>query len=341
MDDTPRRRGAPYLALAGLAAGSYVAVRHSESWLRHSLLYLSHAGWARSLVTDMDLAWRVASRFIAGTDRSAAASVANELNEKGLKVTMDFLGESVTCAEDAAGARDEILRLLDTIDEKKLDSGVSVKLSQLGLNVDQALAQENVCQIVQRAAQYGRFVRIDMEDSPVVDATLRIYRTLREQHGLTNVGVVIQSYLYRSEVDVAALLAEGTSIRLCKGAYAEPPEVAFPDKADTDASYLHLSRMMLSDSARAAGAFPAFATHDENMVREIIAYTQKNSIPPSEFEFQMLHGIRRDLQDGLVRQGYRVRVYVPYGTAWYPYFMRRLAERPANLYFFASNLVRS
>jgi proline dehydrogenase len=289
----------------------------------------------------MELAWRVASRFIAGTDRDAAAAVTRDLNGKGMKVTMDFLGESVSSEADAAGARDEILRLVDTIHEQALEAGVSVKLSQLGLKISEQLAQDNVCRIVERAAEHGLFVRIDMEDSPVVDATLRIYHTLRREHGLTNVGVVIQSYLYRSEADVQALLAEGTSIRLCKGAYAEPPDVAFPEKADTDASYLHLSRLMLADEARAAGARPAFATHDEAMIREILDYTQKNKIPPSEFEFQMLHGIRRDLQDALVQQGYTVRVYVPYGTAWYPYFMRRLAERPANLYFFASNLLRA
>lgn len=340
MNESPRRRGTSLLLLAGLASGAYLTARHGESWLRHSLLYLSHAGWARSAVTDLEVAWRVASRFIAGTDRDAAAAVARDLNHKGLKVTMDFLGESVSTETDAAGARDEILRLIDTISEQQLDAGVSVKLSQLGLKIREQLAQENVCKIVEHAAEKGLFVRIDMEDSPVVDATLRIYHALRGA-GLTNVGLVIQSYLYRSEPDVARLLAEGTSIRLCKGAYAEPPDVAFPEKADTDASYLHLSRMMLAEEARAAGARPAFATHDEQMIREILDYAQKNNIPPSEYEFQMLHGIRRDLQDNLVQQGYTVRVYVPYGTAWYPYFMRRLAERPANLYFFASNLIRA
>lgn len=341
MDESPRKHTKSLLLLAGAGAGSYVAVRHGESWLRHTLLYLSHAGWARSMVTDMDLAWRVAGRFVAGTDRDAAAAVAHDLNGKGLKVTMDFLGESVTCEEDAIQARDEILRLVDTIHEHDLDSGVSVKLSQLGLNLDERLAQDNLCRIVERAAQVRRFVRIDMEDSPVVDATLRAYRSLRDEHGLTNAGVVIQAYLYRSEADVKRLLETDTSIRLCKGAYAEPPDVAFPAKADTDASYLHLSRMMLDEQVLAREVHPAFATHDERMVQEIIAYTQKHQIPADAFEFQMLYGIRRDLQDALVRDGYTVRVYVPYGTAWYPYFMRRLAERPANLYFFASNLVRA
>ncbi len=251
------------------------------------------------MVTDMDLAWRVASRFVAGTDRQAAAGVCRDLNSKGLNVTMDFLGESVTSLEGAAGARDEILRLVDTIHEQDLTSGVSVKLSQLGLNIDESVAQENVCQIVQRAAQYGLFVRIDMEDSPVVDSTLRIFRALRDEYGLKNVGVVIQSYLFRSEADVTALLDEGVSIRLCKGAYAEPADVAFPDKADTDASYLHLSRMMLSAESHEGSVRPAFATHDEKMVTDILDYTQNRQISADAFEFQMLYGIRRDLQDAL------------------------------------------
>ena len=341
MKETGGHRKKSLLALTGLASASYLTMRHSESWLRHSLLYLSSAPWARSMVTDVDLAWRVASRFVAGTNRQDAALVAADLNHKGLKVTMDFLGESVNSQRDAIGARDEILRLVDTIHENHLDSGVSLKLSQLGLQIDEELAHENVCMIAQHAAQYGRFVRIDMEDSSTSETTLRIQRSLREDYGLTNTGVVIQSYLYRSESDVARLLQDGVPIRLCKGAYAEPAEIAFPQKADTDANYLHLSRMMLNEDARKSGARPAFATHDENMVNDIIDYTQNHKIPASEFEFQMLYGIRRDLQDSLVRRGYDVRIYVPYGMAWYPYFMRRLAERPANLYFFASNLVRS
>jgi proline dehydrogenase len=196
-------------------------------------------------------------------------------------------------------------------------------------------------QIARRAAEHDIFVRVDMEDTPTTDATLRIVRDLRYQEGLKNLGVVIQSYLYRSEADVAQLIDEGVRVRLCKGAYAEPADVAFPDKADTDANYVKLSRMLLSDKARAGGVYPAMATHDPRIIDDIKAYVQANRIPRDSFEFQMLYGIRRDLQDALVAEGYRVRVYVPYGTAWYPYFMRRLAERPANVWFFVSNFFRA
>lgn len=341
MTESHGRRNKSLVALAGLASASYLTARHGESWLRGGLLYLSNAGWARSVVTDTDLAWRVASRFVAGTTKDEAAVVAADLNRRGLKVTLDYLGESVNRPEDATDARDEILSLVDMIHAKQLDSGVSLKLSQLGLLLDESLAADSLCQIVQRAAEKDMFVRIDMEDSPTVDTTLRLQDSLRHEHGLTNVGVVIQAYLYRSEADVARLLQDGVSIRLCKGAYAEPPEVAFPVKADTDANYLNLSRIMLGEEARRRGARPAFATHDEAMVNGVIDYTQKHGIGVDEFEFQMLYGIRRELQERLVAQGYNVRIYVPYGAAWYPYFMRRLAERPANLKFFASNLVRN
>jgi proline dehydrogenase len=179
-----------------------------------------------------------------------------------------------------------------------------------------------------------------MEDSPTVDAALRIYRTAREQCGYDNVGVVIQSYLYRSEADVCQLVQEGAWIRLVKGAYAEPPEVAFPNKADTDANLIKLSRMTMSEEARRNGVYPAFATHDEQIIEDVITYAVANHIPSGAYEFQMLYGIRRQLQETLVKRGYQMRIYVPYGTAWYPYFVRRLAERPANLWFFLSNLFR-
>jgi proline dehydrogenase len=323
------------------AVGAFLLVRHGESWLRQALIYLSRAGWARRIVSGWSISWRVASRFVAGADRDAAVAVTRAMNDRGLLVTLDYLGESCTHEGEALQAREEILRLLGDIDREKLQANVSLKPTQLGLKLDPALARDNICILVERAAQVGNFIRIDMEDSPTTDATLGIYRDLRHREGLDNVGVVIQSYLYRSEADIEQLIEESARVRLCKGAYAEPAEVAFPQKADVDANYLNLARLLLGPRARERGVYPAFATHDPKMIAEIKTYTRARAIPPEAFEFQMLYGIRRDLQEELAREGYRVRVYVPYGTAWYPYFVRRLAERPANLWFFASNLLRA
>jgi proline dehydrogenase len=313
---------------------------YGEKWLRAVLLYLSHASWARRIVTQFPPAWYVASRFVAGEKIADAMRATGELNATGMQATMDYLGESVTEAREAQAARDEILALLDRIEHRAVEAGVSVKLSQLGLKIDPALALENMRLILERAQQYGNFVRIDMEESEVVDVTLRIFRTLRDEGGFTNSGVVIQSYLYRSEADVRRLIASGTSVRLCKGAYMEPPEVAFPKKADVDANFVRLMKLLLSEEARANGVHAAIATHDEAMIQATIEHVRNQQIPLEAFEFQMLYGIRRDLQQRLEEQGYRVRVYVPYGTAWYPYFMRRLAERPANLWFFIINFFR-
>ena len=313
---------------------------YGEKWLRALLLYLSHAGWARQLVTGFPPAWYVASRFVAGETIADAMRATRELNAQGMEATMDFLGESVTDAAEARAARDEILDLLDRIHQTGVDASVSVKLSQLGLKIKPELALENMRMILERAREYDNFVRIDMEESELVDVTLRTFRTLRDEDGFENTGVVIQSYLYRSEADVRKLLASGTSIRLCKGAYMEPPEVAFPAKEAVDANFVRLMKMMLSEEALGAGATPAIATHDEEMIAATQQFVRERQIPLDAFEFQMLYGIRRELQQQLVEQGYRVRIYIPYGTAWYPYFMRRLAERPANLWFFISNFFR-
>lgn len=340
---TPRStaRSTYILPAIFLAVIGWILFRHGESWLRQALIYLSQARWARQIVSNWSLSWRVASRFVAGSDRDAAVSVTRDMNAAGLLITLDYLGESCTSEGEALQARAEILRLLDDIDRRQLDANVSVKPSQLGLKIDPNLAFENICALVTRANEVGNFIRIDMEDHPTTDATLDLYRRLRYQENLSNVGVVIQSYLYRSEADIERLIDDGARVRLCKGAYAEPAEVAFPNKADVDANYLNLSRQLLSAKARAKGVYPAFATHDPEMIDDIKRYTQVNHIPRDAFEFQMLYGIRRDLQESLVKEGYRVRVYVPYGTAWYPYFVRRLAERPANLWFFMSNLLRA
>ena len=339
LPPTRSRSSLPVFLLA-FAVAAYFAFRHGSSWLRRSLIYLSRAPWARRMVSSWGVAWRVASRFVAGVDRDAAVAATRALNERGIMVTLDYLGESCTHEGEALQAREEILRLLTDIAANDLQANVSLKPTQLGLKIDRELAYSNICTLVERAKAVGNFIRIDMEDSPTVDTTMGVYRQIR-QRGLDNVGVVIQSYLYRSEADIEQLIEMGARVRLCKGAYAEPPEVAFPRKADVDANYLNLARMMLSPRAAEKGVYPAFATHDAAIVEEIKHYTRAHNIPPTAYEFQMLHGIRRDLQEQLVAEGYRVRVYVPYGTAWYPYFVRRLAERPANLWFFVSNYLRA
>ena len=318
----------------------WMVYKNGAKWLRSILIYLSHAKWARNLVTGFPLSKQVSSRFVAGETIEEAVDAAQTLNDQGMAATLDFLGESVTDKGVARACADEIISLLESIDAAGVNSNVSVKLSQLGLRIDPQLALENMRQILTHAKSYGNKVRIDMEESELVDVTLSLYRTLRDEDGFDNVGVVIQAYLFRSADDVRRLVEEGAWVRLCKGAYAEPPHIAFPKKADTDANFLKLTRMMLSAEARENGVYLGIATHDDKMVQGSLSYVKSESIDVDDFEFQMLYGIRRDLQKQLVDQGYRVRVYVPYGTAWYPYMVRRLAEHPANLWFFISNFVR-
>jgi proline dehydrogenase len=311
-----------------------------EAWLRRILLYLSTAAWARKLVSSFPVAKRVSKRFVAGETIEDAMRITQSLNDRGMHVTLDFLGESVSTINEAKAARDEILHLLDCINEEKPDATVSVKLSQLGLKLDPNQTYENIRMIVSRAKEYNNRIRIDMEESTVVDTTLDIFNRLHFEENFNNVGIVVQSYLYRTEKDVKELINTGASVRLCKGAYMEPAEVAFPSKKDVDDNFVRLMQMMLDRNARQNGVYLGVATHDEQMIQATKIYSQERGIDPNEFEFQMLYGIRRELQDELVAQGYQVRIYVPYGTAWYPYFVRRLAERPANLWFFLSNLVR-
>ena len=330
-----------FLRIVFLIGGLLLVRRYGEEWLRSALLYLSRASWARRLVTGFDPAWVMASRFVAGETIDEAISVAKQLNDDGMLVTLDYLGESVTEAGEAAAARDQILTLLDRIHSTKINANVSVKLSQLGLKLDENMALANLRTLLDRARRRGNRMRVDMEESEVVDITLDIYRTLRDQEGFDNVGVVIQSYLYRSDDDVRQLVQEGAWVRLVKGAYKEPPTVAYPHKADTDAAYMRQVELMLSEEARRNGVYLAVATHDERIVRQVVELARREQIDAQTFEFQMLYGVRRELQRELVADGWRVRVYVPYGTAWYPYFMRRLAERPANLWFFVSNYFRA
>jgi proline dehydrogenase len=318
----------------------FLVYQNGAKWLRSVLIYLSHAKWARDLVTGLSLSKQVSRRFVAGETIDEAIEAARLLNQNGMAATLDFLGESVNDRAVAVSSADEILELLDHIESSGIEANVSVKLSQLGLRIDEELAHENMRRILKHAKGYGNKVRIDMEESDLVDTTLALYRTLRDVDGYDNVGVVIQSYLHRSADDVAKLVDEGAWIRLCKGAYAEPPDIAFPYKADTDRNFTKLTYFMLSETARNNSVYLGIATHDENMINASLNYVKSLQIPADEFEFQMLYGIRRELQKSLVRDGYRVRIYVPYGTAWYPYLVRRLAEHPANMWFFVSNFFR-
>jgi len=329
------------VTLTAAAGAGYLVYRNGETWLRSLLLYLSRMKLARQVVTNFPPAWAVASRFIAGESVDEAIAATRQLNARGMSVALDYLGESVTDAREAAAARDQILYLLQRIHESGVEAYVSVKLSQLGLKVDENLALANLRMLLTEARRLGLRVRIDMEESALVDTTLDLYRRLRFGEGFDNVGVVIQSYLYRSEEDVRRLVAEGAWVRLVKGAYKEPPSVAYPQKTDVDAAFVRLAELLLSDDARQHGAHLAAATHDDAMIAAVQRYAAAHNLPKDAFEFQLLYGIRRERQEQLVAQGYRVRIYVPYGTAWYPYFMRRLAERPANLWFFVSNFFKA
>lgn len=329
-----------FLFFIGLIALAGVMYRYGESWARFILLYFSTAQWARNLVTKTPIAWQVASRFVAGEKIEDAIETTRRLNARGMHVTLDYLGENVSHAADAIDARDHIIELLEKIHETGVDATVSIKLSQIGLHIDSALMAQNAHHIIQCAQKTNNRLRLDMEESSTVDTTLDLYRTLRFKHGFENVGVVIQSYLYRSLADVEQLIQEGASVRICKGAYAEPSDIAYPEKDDTDSNYVKLTQLMLSENSRQNGVYLGVATHDEQMIQATIDYTHAQNISPDAFEFQMLFGVRRELQEDLVAQGYQMRVYVPYGTAWYPYFVRRLAERPANLWFFLSNFFR-
>jgi proline dehydrogenase len=317
--------------------------------LRSLLIYLSKAVWARRIVTGWRFARRAASRFVAGDTLTEAIQVIRQLNENGLYATFDHLGENVTNPEEAEQSKEAYLFLLREIERENVKTCISVKLTQLGLTIDWDMCRDHIENIVRLGAELGNFIRIDMEDSAVVDPTLRIYHALREAD-LTNVGMVIQSYLYRSEEDTRALLSRGAPIRLVKGAYKEPPEIAYPRKKDVDQNFDAITKIIM-DEGLSRGAEPAapdgklppltaIGTHDEKRITFACGYAEEIGFPRQALEFQMLYGIRTNLQYSLAKEGYPVRVYVPYGTEWYPYFVRRLAERPANLWFFLSNLFR-
>ena len=301
--------------------------------LRSLLLFLSNRSWLRHWVETSSITGRLTSRFIAGDSLDAEIAVCRRLNAERILTSVDHLGENVTSLEEAAASRDSYFAILKRIESERLKSTVSVKLTQLGLDLSEQQCRSYLEQLVSCANQTGSGVEVDMESSEYTDRTLDIVSGVNAKLG--NVRAVIQAYLYRSEKDIAALSEQKIPVRLCKGAYKEPPQAAFPKKTDVDANYLRLMKILLD-----SGTNPAIASHDENILREAVSYIQKQRIDPSTFEFQMLYGIRRDLQKRLVEQGYRLRLYVPYGSAWYPYFMRRLAERPANVVFLIRNLIR-
>ncbi len=317
--------------------------------LRSFFVYLSKAAWAQNLVTSWGFAWRAASRFIAGTKLEDAIRVVRELNAKGINATLDHLGEHTSTPEEAQQAAENIYATLDAIGaDQNLRSNVSIKLTQIGMGLDESYCAETLERVLARAKTAKTFIRIDMEDTPYTDKTINLYYALREK-GYENAGMVIQAYLFRTEADVRRMLQDGTRIRNVKGAYNEPPDKAFPKKADVDANYDLITKILL-DAALAQNSnlsedgrtppIPAIGTHDEKRIAFAKSYAEKIGLPKTGLEFQMLYGIRRDLQEKLVKDGYLVRVYVPFGTHWYPYFMRRLAERPANVWFFISNFLK-
>jgi proline dehydrogenase len=310
--------------------------------LRSFFISLSTNKPFRKFSENSSIGRRVSHRFVAGMTIEEAIAAAQQLNREGIAVTLDALGESVTDAPHAEASAATYHRLLDEIATHQLNANVSLKLSQMGMDVGgtnsakgQALAEEIVGKLVGHAARFNNFVRIDMEGSEYTEATIAMTEHLYARFPGA-VGTVLQAYMFRTEADAERLLKQGIRIRLCKGAYKEPAEIAFPAKADVDKNYLHCAKKMIP-----SGVFCGMATHDEAIVTDLCHFVKVHSIEKSAFEFQMLYGIRRDLQRKLVARGYRVRVYVPFGTEWYPYFMRRLAERPANVLFLAKNFFRS
>jgi proline dehydrogenase len=307
-----------------------------ERAMRASLLWLSRRRSLGRMATRVPLTRSMVARFVAGETLDEAIAALQKLHDAGFRTTVDVLGEAVDSIDAAQAAGDEYLATLDALAEHGLDRNVSLKLSQMGLKLDPATCRDNVARIFGRAAEVGAFVRIDMEEHSTTDATLALWRELRPLNaGNGDSGVVIQAALRRSPRDVDVLIDERARIRLCKGAYVEPATVAFPDKADVDAAYERLMSRLLRD-----GMFPAIATHDERLIAKAVTLVREEGIAPDRFEFQMLFGVRRDLQERLLRAGFGVRVYVPFGTQWYPYFMRRLAERPANVAFVLRSLLR-
>ncbi len=307
--------------------------------LRAFFVHLSENPTLRNFAERSSIGQRVSGRFVAGTDIADAVRATQSVNRSGMAVTIDNLGENVTNPDEARQSAQLYHQILDAIAANHLNANISLKLTHMGLDVDEALARELVGGLVAQAASMNPpgFVRVDMEGSPYTQRTLDFVHELHRTPGYgKSVGTVIQAYLRRSESDVEKLLVEGIRIRLCKGAYKEPATIAFESKAEVDTNYIKLMKRLMT-----SGIYHGLATHDEHIIREAEAFAKSEKLAPETFEFQMLYGIRRDLQQELVRKGWRMRVYIPFGTEWYPYFMRRLGERPANVLFIAKNLLRA
>jgi proline dehydrogenase len=308
--------------------------------LRSIFIALSQNKKLRSFSERSSIGRKLSGRFVAGMSVDDALAACQRVNHEGIAVSLDALGESVTTEAEAQASADTYHQLLDAIQIRNLNANVSVKLSQMGMDFDPALAERIVGEMVHHADQADTFVRIDMEGSPYTEATIAITERLAARFP-GRVGTVLQAYLFRTEGDVERLLEQGIRIRLCKGAYKEGPEIAFPMKTDVDANYIKLMKRVATFSNNGKGVFCGLATHDEAIVEAMRDFVRKNNVPKSAFEFQMLYGIRRDLQRKLAAEGFGVRVYIPFGPEWYPYFMRRLAERPANVLFLAKSLLKS
>jgi proline dehydrogenase len=302
---------------------------------RSALIYLSRHEGLKDFAARFRLFKKLTTRFVAGETIDEAIAAIRELNAEGCSASFDHLNESVANPAEAEGEVEEYLEILRRIEETGINSNVSIKLTQFGLELDPELAYKNARAIVVEAAQRGNFVRVDMEASTVTQKTIDIFKRLRAEFGLNDVGIVLQSYLRRTYQDAEELVKLPARIRICKGAYNEPADVAFPEKKDTDENYIRVMQLLLL-----SGVYHGIATHDPKMIEATINFANEKGIAKDAFEFQMLYGVRRDLQRQLAKDGYNMRVYVPYGKHWYPYFMRRLAERPANVWFVLKNLLK-
>jgi len=317
--------------------------------LKLILTYLSQAVWARRIVQEWGFAKRTAARFVAGETLNEAIAVVKDLNSRGIFTTLDHLGENVTSREEAILAADEVITIINRLVDEGVPSGISIKLSQIGLVLDPEICRQNLLRIVERASERNIFIRIDMEDSSLTQATLDLFNSVRDEGFENCTGIVIQSSLLRSLDDIQVLMSESCNVRICKGAYKEPRTVAYPKKKSVDENFDRITELLLDRSLEIGNsvspdgsfpALPAIATHDQVRVDHALSYADRIGLDRRGLEFQMLFGIREDIQESLRNQGYAVRVYVPYGSEWYPYFVRRLAERPANLWFFLSNFFR-
>jgi proline dehydrogenase len=302
---------------------------------RSALIWLSRQEGLKDFATHFRFFKKLTTRFVAGETIDEVIPFIRQLNSENATASFDHLNEAVGSADEAEQEVVEYLDILAKIDEQRIRSNVSIKLTQFGLGLDPELAYQNARKVVVEAERRGNFVRVDMEDSSVTQVTIDIFKRLRAEFGLNTVGIVLQSYLYRTFADAQELVKLPARIRICKGAYNEPPEVAFADKKDVDANYVKVMQLLLS-----SGIYHGVATHDPKMIDATLEFATREGIGKEKFEFQMLYGIRRDLQHQLARDGFNVRIYVPYGKHWYPYFMRRLAERPANIWFVMKNLAK-